>query len=78
MSHLSKNGLCGMVFEHLWNYFYPKNFMSGFPQLFQLCFHITQGHISYQIIHVFGATHLLTMTKFSSGICRVTMGEMLN
>jgi len=40
MSHLLASGPFGMVFEHIWDYFQPKNSTSGFLQLFQLCFHI--------------------------------------
>jgi hypothetical protein len=31
--------------------------------LFQLYFHIAQGHIPLQIAHVIGTTHLLTMIQ---------------
>jgi hypothetical protein len=51
--------------------------MDGFPHLFQLYFHIAQGHIPYQIIHVLGATHFLTITKPSNGIHPIAMGEVL-
>ncbi len=30
MSHLSVGGLFGMVFEHLWDVFDPKDFASNF------------------------------------------------
>jgi hypothetical protein len=66
--HLSSNGPFKMVFEHLWDYFHLKDLMNGFFQLFQLCFHITQGHIPPQIAHVLGAACLLTMTKPLGGI----------
>jgi hypothetical protein len=57
--------------------FSPKNSMSGFPQRFQLCSHITQGHIPHWITHIFGATHFLTMTKPSSGVHPITIRETL-
>ncbi len=47
MSHLFTSGLFGTVFEHRQDYFHPKDCASEFPQLFQLYFHITQGHISH-------------------------------
>jgi hypothetical protein len=31
------------------NFFLPKDSRYGFLKLLQLCFHITQGHISHQI-----------------------------
>jgi hypothetical protein len=45
MPHLLANGHFGMVYEHLYNYFHPKDSTSGFLQLFQLCYHIIKGHI---------------------------------
>jgi hypothetical protein len=63
MSHLSASGPFGIVFEHLHDYFHLKDLASGFFQLFQLCFHITQGHIPPQIARVLGTAHLLTMTS---------------
>jgi hypothetical protein len=45
MMHLLASGLFRMVFEHLQVYFHSKDATSGFLQLFQLCYHITQGHI---------------------------------
>jgi hypothetical protein len=77
MPHLLVSGFFGMVFEHIRDYFHLEVSTSGFPQLFQLCFHITQGHIPPQITHVLGVAHLLAMTKPSSGIHPITMGETL-
>jgi hypothetical protein len=77
MSHLFINCLSRMVFEHLQNYFHSKNFTSGFPHLFQLCSHILQGHIPCWITHILKTTCLLTMTKPSSGVCFIVMGETL-
>ncbi len=77
MSHLSASGPFGIVFEHLHDYFHLKDLASGFFQLFQLCFHITQGHIPPQIARVLGTAHLLTMTKPSSGVCPITLEETL-
>jgi hypothetical protein len=48
-----------------------------FHKLFQLCFHITQGHIPCQITHVFGLANLLAMTKPLGEVCPITMGEAL-
>lgn len=58
-------------------WFHPKNSTSEFPQLFQLYFHITQGHISHQITNVFGVAYFLIVTKLSNGICPIAMGKML-
>jgi hypothetical protein len=51
--------------------------MNGFPQLFQLCFHITQGHIPTQIAHGLGVARFLAMTKPSNGIHPIAVGETL-
>ncbi len=77
MPYLSTSTPFGMVFEHLQNYFHFEVGTSGFPQLFQFCSHIAQGHIPPQITHIFKAAHLLTITKPSSGIHSITMGETL-
>jgi hypothetical protein len=45
MPHLWVSGQFGMVFEHLWDCFHPKDSMSGFLRLFQLFFHIVKSHI---------------------------------
>jgi hypothetical protein len=67
-----------MVFEHLWNYFHPEDSTNGFPQLFQLCCHLAQGHIPPQIACVLGMAYLLAMTKLLGGIHPITMGKTLN
>jgi hypothetical protein len=74
MSNLSISGHFGMVFEHFYNYFHLEDYTNGFSQLFQLCFHITQGHILHQITHILGVAHFLTMTKFLS-VCPIVVGE---
>jgi len=51
--------------------------MSGFPHLFQLCFHITQGHIPCQIAHIFRVTCLLAMTKLLGGVRPIIVRETL-
>jgi hypothetical protein len=66
-----------MVLKPFKNYFHLENLASGFPYLFQLCFHIAQGHIPPQIARVFGTTHLLAMTKLSSGVHPIIVGETI-
>jgi hypothetical protein len=66
-----------MVFEHLEDYFHLKDSTSEFPQLFQLCFHIAQGHVPLLIACVLRATHLLTMTKPLNGVHPIAIGETL-
>jgi len=63
MPNISASGLFGMGFEHLRDCFRLKDIVNGFPQLFQLCFHIAQGHIPCWITHILGAAHLLTWSS---------------
>jgi hypothetical protein len=77
MLHLLTNGPFGMVFEHLRDCFHLEDSTSEFPQLFQLCFHIAQGHIPPQIAWVLGLARLLAMTKPLGGINLIAMGETL-
>jgi hypothetical protein len=77
MVHLLASGFFGMIFEHFRNYFHLEDSTSGFSQLFQLCFHIAQGHISPQIAHVFGTARLLARTKPLGGVHPIAMGETL-
>jgi len=77
MPHLLPTSHSGMVFEHFWDYFHSENLVSGFPQLFQLCFHIAQGHIPPQIACILGMAHLLAMTMPLGGIRPITMRETL-
>jgi len=77
MSHLSTSGPSKMAFEHLRNCFHCEDSKSGFFHLFQLCFHIAQGHILPQIAHVFRAIRLLAMTKPSGGVRSIAVGESL-
>jgi hypothetical protein len=74
MPHLLANGPSTRVFEHLWDCFHPKDSVNVFPQLFQLCFHITHGHTPPQIAHVLEVARFLAMTKFSSGVRPIAIG----
>jgi hypothetical protein len=75
MLHLSISGLFGMIFEHLQNCFHPKDSVNGFLQLFQVCFHITQGHNPPQITHVLGMACLLTMVKPLGAVRPIGVGK---
>jgi hypothetical protein len=76
MPHLFASVFSKMVFEHLQNCFQLEDFANGFPQLFQLCSHITQG-VPCWITHILEIVHLLAMTKPLSEICPIVMGEAL-
>jgi hypothetical protein len=66
-----------MIFEHLWDYFHFEDSTSGFPSLFQLCFHIAHDHIPPQIARVLKVVHFLTMTKPLSEIHPIAVEESL-
>ncbi len=77
MPHLSTNAPSRMVFEHLQDCFHPQNSTSGFLQLFQICFHIFKGLIPLQIARVLGTAHLLAITKLSSKVHPIVVGEVM-
>jgi hypothetical protein len=77
MPHLFISSRFGMVFEHFLDCFRPKEFVSGFSQLFQLYSHITQGHIPCRIAHILGVVHIFTMTKPLGGVHPIIVGETL-
>ncbi len=77
MPHLLASDYFRMVFEHLWDCCHLEDLTNGFPQLFQLYSHITQGYIPPQIACVLGVACLLTMTKPSSGVHPIVMGKSL-
>jgi hypothetical protein len=77
IQNLSISGHFGIVFEHLWDYFQLEDSVGGFPQLFQLCSHITQGHIPCWITHILGVVHLLVMTKPLGGVCPIVIKKAL-
>jgi len=77
MPNLSTSSISGMVFKQLQNSFHPKDSVNGFPQRFQLCSHITQGHIPHQNAHILGVTCLLTMTKPLGGVHPIIIRETL-
>jgi hypothetical protein len=71
------NGIFGMVFEHLQDCFHPNESVINFSQLFQFCYHITQGHIPCQIAYILGAPHFLAMTKLLGGVRPLVVRETL-
>jgi hypothetical protein len=63
------NGLLGMIFEHSPKKKHLKYSLSGFSHLFQLCFHIAQGHIPNYIVHLIDiACHLTIVKLFDGGV----------
>jgi hypothetical protein len=78
MPHLSTSGHFGMVFEHLQNCFHLYDSTNGFLRLFQLCFHIAQGHILRQITHVVVVPCLLAMIKPLDEVCPIVVGNVVS
>ncbi len=77
MPHVSTSDFFRMVFEHLQNCFHVENLAIAFSQLFQFCSHVAHNHIPPQITYVFRMAHFLTMTKPSSGVYPIIMGETM-
>jgi hypothetical protein len=77
MPNLSISGFYGMVFKHFQNCFHLKSFVNGFLQLFQLCFHIAQGHIPCQIAHILGVACVLAIIKPLGGVLPIIVREVL-
>jgi hypothetical protein len=77
MPNLSTSNISGMVFKQLQKKIHPKDSVNGFPQRFQLCSHIAQGHISHQNAHILEVTCLLTMTKPLGGVHPIIIRETL-
>jgi len=62
------NGPSGMVFEHLQDYFDPKDSTNGFIQLHQLCSHVAINCIPGFVVQILGVNKLLVLTKSFGGI----------
>jgi hypothetical protein len=76
-THLLVGGPLGMVLEHLQDLFDPKDSVSGFSQLFMVCFHVATRHIPESITRAFDAARLITFAKPFGGIWPITISEVL-
>jgi hypothetical protein len=77
VSHLSIGGSLGMIFEHFWDSFNPKD-SSSFIQLHQLNFNVVANHIPKFVTHILGVVRLwlLAFIKPSNDIWPITVGDM--
>ncbi len=57
--------------------FLARRFNEWIPLVVSILFHITHGHIPPWISCVLGVAYFLTISKLSSGVCFITMGETL-
>jgi hypothetical protein len=76
-TQLSASGPLGMVFEHLWDLFDPKDSTSGFSQLILVCFYVDVRHILGSIAKALSAMRLLTLAKPFGGIQPIVVGKVL-
>lgn len=76
MPHLSTREHSSIVFEHLWDVFNLKEFANNFIHLHQLNSHVAMDHFLGSIVHILGATKLLTLAKPSGGIKPIAMGKV--
>jgi hypothetical protein len=57
-----------MVYELLRNCFVPDDLASGFNLFFEICAHISHGHVPPSISHLFVALQLLALEKQAKGV----------
>jgi len=76
MPHLSTSGPFGW-FLNVFRIIFIKRFNEWILLIISSLSHIAQGHIPAQIACDFKVVCLLNMTKPSSGICPIVMGETL-
>ncbi|KAL2609230.1 hypothetical protein R1flu_027803 [Riccia fluitans] len=66
-----------MVFKLLRDCFIPEDSAGEFDLLFQICTHVTQGHLSLAVARLLGASCLLAIKKDSGGVRPIAVGEAL-
>jgi hypothetical protein len=76
LSHFSLDGPSSMVHELLRNYFVPNDSTSGFNLFFEVCGHITQGHVPLSISHLFFRSQLLMLKKQFGNIHPIAFSEV--
>jgi hypothetical protein len=65
---LSSSGLSGMVYEFLWDYFVLNDLTSGFDFFFEICEHITHGHVLPIVSCLLVTFRLLSLEKQAKSI----------
>jgi hypothetical protein len=65
---LSSNNPLILVYELLQDYFVFEDFTNDFDLIFEICEHITHGHVPPSISHLFIASQLLASKKQIEGI----------
>ncbi len=65
-----------MVYELLCDCFVLNNFVSGFDLFFEVCGHITQGHVPPSVLHLLFTSWFIVLEKQSKGIHLVTIGDV--
>ncbi len=64
------------MYELLWDYFVPYDFVSGFDLFYKVCGHIVQGHVPPLVSRSFSTSRLLVFEKHLGSIRPIAIGEM--
>jgi hypothetical protein len=74
--HLFLGGFFGMVYEHIFGCFIPKDPSLGFSKLFQAVVTIVHGDIPSLVALILRTNRLLVMAKDIGGFRSIARGEM--
>jgi hypothetical protein len=66
-----------MIYEFLWDCFVLGNFACGFDYFFDICKHITCGHVLPLVSHLLVALQLLALEKHVENVRPITIGELI-
>jgi len=75
--HLSSDSLLNMVYELVWHCFVLNDFANGFDFCFEICMHITCGHVPPSVSHMFVTTWLLVLGKQVGGVRLIMIGKVI-
>jgi hypothetical protein len=69
-------GPLGMMYEFLWDCLVLDNSTNGFNFYFEICGHISQGHVSPSISHLLSAFWFISLEKQFQSICFIVINEV--
>jgi hypothetical protein len=65
------------VYELLQNYFVLDDFISDFDLIFEICEHITHGHVPPLVSHLFITSRPLALEKQMKGVQPLVIREVI-
>jgi hypothetical protein len=74
---LSSNSPLILVYERLQDYFVLDDSTSDFDLIFEICEHITHGHVPPLVSHLLVASRLLVLEKQIESIQPLVIGEVI-